>query len=114
MSAADREIYTIENGKQSVTIPEELNILQDGENPQPNQICWRFLSQKDGDKRVVWDAHSIPEINAAKDMFQDLVSQGMTPYRVDPNGKASPEVMDEFDPTAEEVIFLPTKMIAAG
>lgn len=110
----DREILTIEKGNQSVTVPDELTILADGETPKPNQVCWRFLSQKDGDKRVVWDAHSIPEINAAKEMFQDLVAQGMTPYRVGADGRSTPEVMDEFDPTAEEVIFMPTKMIAAG
>lgn len=109
-----REIFTIQDGRQSVNIPDELTILEDGETPQPYQVCWRFLSQKDGDKRVVWDAHSIPEINAAKTMFQELVAQGMTPYRVGAGGQASPQVMDEFDPTAEEVIFMPTKMIAAG
>lgn len=45
----DREILTIEKGNQSVTVPDELTILADGETPKPNQVCWRFLSQKDGD-----------------------------------------------------------------
>lgn len=112
---ADRRVRTIEHGRSNVEIPEELTILEDGQQPAANQICWRFLSQKDGDKRVVWNSGSIPEINAARSMFQELVSQGMTPYRVgSPGGRASPNVMDEFDPTAEEVIFIPTKMIAAG
>ncbi len=111
---ADRMLRTIEHAREMVEIPPELTILEDGQNPEPGQVCWRFLSQKDGDKRVVWNSGSIPEINAAKEMFQELVSQGMTPYRVEPGGGASPRVMDEFDASAEEVIFMPTKMIAAG
>ena len=110
----DRSVRVFEHGKAKIEIPEELTILEDGQQPADGQICWRFLSQKDGDKRVVWNSDSIPEINAAKSMFQTLVSQGMTPYRVAAGGGASPSVMNEFDPTAEEVIFMPTKMIAAG
>jgi hypothetical protein len=113
-AVADRGIRTFEHGKVAIEIPDELTILEDGQEPEPYQVCWRFLSQKDGDKRVVWNSGSIPEINAAKSMFQKLVAEGMTPYRVGTGGSASPTVMDEFDPTAEEVIFMPTKMIAAG
>lgn len=110
----DRSVRTFEHGKMTIEIPEELTILEDGQQPEPFQVCWRFLSQKDGDKRVVWNSGSIPEINAAKSMFQTLVSKGMTPYRVGSGGRATPTVMNEFDAGAEEVIFMPTKMIVAG
>ena len=92
----------------------ELTVLADGEQKQNNCGCFRILSQKDGDKRVVWRRESIPEINAAHKLFSDLVTQGMVPYRVGINGNASSDVMREFDPTAEEVIFLPMRMIVGG
>jgi len=76
--------------------------------------CFRILSQKDGDKRVVWCRKVIAEIKAAKKMFMDLISKGMTPYKVGVNGAATSVVMDEFDPLAEEVIFMPMKAIRGG
>ncbi len=76
--------------------------------------CFRIMSQKDGDKRVVWCRRVIAEIKSAKKMFMDLLSKGMVPYKVGVDGKASAEVMSEFDPTAEEVIFMPVRAIAGG
>lgn len=76
--------------------------------------CFRILSQKDGDKRVVWCRRKIAEIKAAKQMFLDLLSKGMIPYKVGVDGAASAEEMREFDPTAEEVIFMPVQAIAGG
>ena len=76
--------------------------------------CFRIMSQADGDKRVVWCRRVIAEIKAAKQMFMDLLSKGMIPYKVGIDGQASATVMDEFDPTAEEVIFMPVRAIAGG
>ncbi len=76
--------------------------------------CFRMLSQKDGDKRVVWCRRVIAEIRAAKQMFLDLISKGMIPYKVGVDGQTSAEEMKEFDPTAEEVIFMPIRAIAGG
>jgi hypothetical protein len=47
-------------------------------------------------------------------MFIDLIKKGLKPFRVGRDGNATAEVMQEFDPTAEEVIFLPMKMVTAG
>ncbi|MHA2279730.1 MAG: hypothetical protein ACXAC5_02385 [Promethearchaeota archaeon] len=47
-------------------------------------------------------------------MFLDLIAQGMVPYRVGVDGQATAEVMDEFDATAEEIIFMPVRAIAGG
>lgn len=96
-----------------IPIPDELRILGDFQDPDPTDCVFRVLSQKDGDKRVVWNRNSIPEINAAKQMFASLIAEGMVPYRVGAGGLAA-DVMDEFDPSAQEVIFMPTKMIAGG
>lgn len=71
------------------------------------RYVFRIMTAKDGDKRVVWDCRDLDQIADAKTMFDDCIEQGLVPYRVDFNGKVTSEVMDEFDPDAEEVIFLP-------
>lgn len=76
--------------------------------------CFRIMSPKEGDKRVVWCRRVIAEIKAAKQMFLDLISQGMIPYKVGVDGEATAEEMTEFDPTAEEIIFMPVQAIAGG
>lgn len=97
-----------------VQIPEELDVLSGVEQPEVGKVCWRIMTKEDGDKRVVWDAHSIPQIAEAKKLFDNLVAEGMQPYRVGTNGERTAEVMKEFDPSAEEVIFLPMKQIVGG
>lgn len=101
--------------KEQLEISSELQILEDGQNaPSSKHGMFRILHPDKGDERVVWDSGSLSEINAAKQLFGDLIKKGLTPYRVGINGKASSEVMDEFDPHAEEVIFLPTNLVAGG
>lgn len=94
-------------------VPDSLEIP---ENFQPAKGfgCLRFMTPKDGDKRVVWDSRDFAQISDAKAMFDQAVLQGLVPYRVGVNGHASSETMTEFDPYAEEVIFLPISMVAAG
>ncbi|KKL27197.1 hypothetical protein LCGC14_2387580 [marine sediment metagenome] len=114
--------------KQTYDVPPELTVIGSGdfaelaaiagqleiEASAENFGCFRMLSQKDGDKRVVWCRRVIAEIRAAKQMFLDLISKGMIPYKVGVDGQASVEEMKEFDPTAEEVIFMPIRAIAGG
>lgn len=122
--------------KQTYVVPEELRILAEEDvDGDFMELCakaaeglpaldyssfsslfgmFRILSQKDGDRRVVWCRRVIKEIKAAKKMFMDLLSKGMVPYKVGVDGKASVEVMDEFDPCAEEVIFMPVQAIRGG
>lgn len=103
-------------GSQSVEIeiPENLDVLPDEGEISEHHSCFRILTQKDGDKRVVWDRRRLPEIRDAEKMFNNLVKEGLVPYRVGVDGKETSEVMDVFDPAAEEVIFLPTAMVAGG
>jgi len=69
---------------------------------------------KDGDTRIVWNKFVLDEINQAKKTFEDLIKQGMVPHNVGLGGKASAQEMKKFDPTAEEVIFLPMQALAGG
>ena len=96
-----------------VPIPKPLRVL-DGVVPPPNHGVFHIQNPKDGDKRVVWDSGSLAEIRAAKTMFDDLKKQGLAPYRVGTGGKTSSQKMEEFDPMAEQVMFLPMQLVAGG
>jgi len=106
------------NIRNQVKIPDSLQLLPDGERPKKNQHLFRIMTAKDGDKRVVWDNRDLDQIADAKAMFDACIEEGLVPYRVDFNGKVTSEVMDEFDPDAEEVIFLPVSkklgLVAGG
>ncbi len=74
----------------------------------------RVMTRDDGDERIVWCRRVMAQITVAKKMFMDLIKQGMVPYKVGTDGKASVEEMKEFDPLAEEVVFMPIKQIGGG
>ena len=95
-------------------VPEKLKLLPDGELPQEGHGCFRFMTPKDGDKRIVWDCRDLEQIAEAKRMFDEAIQQGLVPYKVGVDGRATSEVMDEFDPEAEEVMFLPVALVAGG
>lgn len=99
----------------TVTIPDLLEIMDDPkEKPPQGYGCFRVMTPKDGDRRIKWNRNNYQEIVNAKTLFDDLVAQGLIPYRVNINGWATNEVMVEFDPYAEEIIFLPVSLVAAG
>jgi hypothetical protein len=99
---------------ENIGIPESLTILKDKETPKKGFHIFRILTAKDGDKRIVWDSRDIDQINDAKAMFDECVAKGLVPYWVGTNGRATSEVMDEFDAEAEEVIFLPIAQVMGG
>ena len=101
------------NLKTKITVPSELRVLEDAVAPEGHGI-FRFLTAKDGDKRVVWNSAILQEISAARKMFLDCVREGLVPYRVGVDGKATSQVMDEFDAEAEEVVFLPVRLVQGG
>jgi hypothetical protein len=102
------------NVKEKIAVPDKLRILEDKEKAGEWERCFRFLTPKDGDKRVVWDSRDMDQIEEAKAMFDECVAKGLVPYRVGRDGKQTSEVMDEFDPEAEEVIFMPIAQVAGG
>ena len=110
------EAQTVKGSRASVGIdvPENLRILEDGENPPEGFGVFRVMTPKDGDKRIVWDCRDMAQIGEAKAMFDKLIQEGLVPYKVGLDGKATSEVMDEFDPHAEEVIFLPVALVTGG
>lgn len=101
------------NASIKLKVPDSLSLIQT-EQAEKGFGCFRFMTPKDGDKRVVWDSRDFTQISEAKGMFDEAVVQGLVPYMVGVNGRASSEVMAEFDPYAEEIIFLPVAMVAGG
>lgn len=110
------EAQTVKGSQAAVgiSVPENLRVLEDHENPPEGFGVFRIMTPKDGDKRVVWDCRDIAQIEEAKTMFDQLIQEGLVPYKVGLDGKATSEVMDEFDPYAEEVIFLPVALVTGG
>ena len=103
------------NVSTTIKIPDSLGIMDNPSQKAPKGFgCFRIMTPQDGDKRVVWDSRDFAQITEAKAMFDELVVQGLVPYCVGLNGRASSEVMVEFDPYAEEIIFLPVAMVVGG
>ena len=111
------EFSPISQGRMARKIETTLESPSDSDFAQmqgkPDFGIFRILDQKEGDKRLVWNRLSMGDIREAHRMFDQFVSEGLAPYRVGGDGKQG-ESMKGFDPTAEEVIFLPIKMIAGG
>ncbi|MCK9459560.1 MAG: hypothetical protein M0R80_07970 [Proteobacteria bacterium] len=101
------------NLKAQIEIPETLQVVQDAKPPRGYGM-FRILNSKDGDKRVVWNSDVLAEIRDAKKMFDDLVASGLVPYKVGDRGQRTPEIMKQFDPTAEEIIFAPIHLARGG
>lgn len=96
-------------------IPEGLTILEDPKETAPKHHgCIRVPTPKDGDKRIIWDNRSYEQICQAKDTFDRLVQEGLIPYRVGTGGKATSEIMVEFDPHAEEIVLIPIQLAVGG
>lgn len=110
------EISPINGSNLALTleVPDELQVLEGIEEPSLGSFVFRIIDALHGDKRITWDSRSLLEIQAAKKMFLNLIKEGFTPYKVGVNGNKTSEVMKEFDAKAEEIIFLPTKLVAGG
>ena len=108
------EVNIIGRVSENFDVPDDLTVLAEGEKPNSDQGCFRLLTEKAGDERVVWNRLNIAEINAAEKMFKNLTKKGLVPYKVGTGGKATSEVMREFDPMAEEVIFMPIRALVGG
>jgi hypothetical protein len=117
MSANTIEISTIKDGRRTIEfeISDKLQILDDpSSQPPKGSGCMRIPTEADGDKRVIWDNQDLEQIAEAELTFNNLIAQGMEAYKVGIDGKKSSEKIFEFDPHAEEIIFVQLAMVAGG
>lgn len=114
MSTLDISPLTGTKLKESIEIPPEIHRSSEGEIPANHDRQFSVMHPEFGDERLTWSSTSLTQLQEAKKLFVELVKKGLTPYRVGVNGQQSSEVMKEFDPHAEEVIFMPTAAVAGG
>lgn len=107
------DLHPVKGGNRLSQIKVDLPTLGVDEDVPAGCGIMRIINAK-GDDRIAWNKMNLTEINRAKDAFDELVVKGLVPYRVGINGKAASETMSEFDPAAEEVIFLPVALAIGG
>lgn len=62
---------------------------------------------KEGDTKITWSHDNEHEVENARRSFDYFREQGFTAFRADgPDGGVG-ETMHEFDPNAEQVVFIP-------
>ncbi|MHA1948255.1 MAG: hypothetical protein ACW99G_02665 [Candidatus Thorarchaeota archaeon] len=103
MSTANETVWSM-NG--DIPIPSGIRVLNDGEEAGENDIILRIITQPDGDKRLVWDSTDFAQIADARELFNDLIAEGMQPYIIGEKGEVTKIVMDEFDALAEQVMMI--------
>lgn len=101
------------NLKAQIEIPDTLQVV-DCTKPPRGCGMFRILNSTDGDKRIVWNADRLVEIRDAKKMFDELRASGLEAYMVGDSGQKTTQVMNEFDPAAEEIIFAPINLAKGG
>ena len=98
-----------------IEVPSCLGLMSDpAEQPPVGFGCMRIPTMKDGDKRVVWDKLDLQQIAEAQLTFNKLIAEGLKAYRVGVDGRKTAEEIDEFDPHAEEIIFVQMAVVVGG
>ena len=60
-----------------------------------------------GDTKHIWTKSNPDEVDAMRDLYKKLTKKGYRAYRVTGKDGEKGELMTEFDPEAERVIFAP-------
>lgn len=111
------KVNLIEGSKltDNVEVPESLCLVDDDQQSNKDQGFFRILSIESGDDRVVWDRRDPEQIKDAAKLFNELIAKGQIAYAIGPDGKTDKNrQLTEFDATLEEIMFIPTKMLAGG
>jgi hypothetical protein len=73
----------------------------------PSQGVMAIINE-DGDKKTIWDRNRPDEVEAARREFDFLKGQKRyVAYRVEGKEGTKGEILREFDPGAERIIFSP-------
>lgn len=60
-----------------------------------------------GDTKIIWDKRNSDEVDAARATYKSLTKKGYRAFHVTGKDGLQGDQMDEFDPNAERVIFIP-------
>lgn len=65
------------------------------------------IIDRTGDTKIVWDRDAAPEVEHARQTFNDMKKKGYYAYAVTGKNGEKGELMQEFDPMAEKMILAP-------
>lgn len=80
--------------------------IDDLQQETSDKSVLRIMDPKAGDLKTVWSADNADEVELVRGQFDSAKKRGLVPYKVDRKGGRA-EVMREFDPAAEAIIFAP-------
>jgi hypothetical protein len=96
---------TLGDGEEDVPADSTLRALKDGE-PVPEGHGYFSVMGEVGDTKYIWDKKKPFEVKVARMVFRKHIREKYRAYHV--KDDATPgEPMDEFDPKAEMVVFVP-------
>lgn len=72
----------------------------------PTQSVMAVMNEQ-GDKKTIWDRLNAIEVEAARKEFKFFKDSGYMAYKVEGKEGRRGEILHEFDPQAERVIFAP-------
>jgi hypothetical protein len=72
----------------------------------PNHGVMAVINES-GDKKTIWDRNNATEVEAARNEFDFFKGKGYMAYKVEGKEGRRGEVLREFDPAAERIIFAP-------
>lgn len=102
------------NIRDELVVPENMAVMAGEQEPAEHHGVFRILNPRSGDDRLTWDKRDFQATKEARRTFLELIQKGFKPFRVGPNGRRSNEAMQEFDPTAQQVLFVPMAPVAGG
>lgn len=94
-------VSTIQKPSDHLTVGDILRV-----DLAPNQSVMAVMNVS-GDKKTIWDRTKPTEVEAAKKEFEFFRSKNYLAYKVVGKDGTKGEILREFDPEAERIIFAP-------
>jgi len=99
MSLLDNDVIkTITNLPYGMELPENFNPAT------MSQMV--VIDRRAGDLKIIWDRTKPDEVESAKSTFDKLKKKGYAAFQVKDNEGNKGDVVREFDPTIERLIFI--------
>jgi DNA polymerase IIIc chi subunit len=87
-----------EESTMTLNLTENLNVKTHGEIA---------VMDATGDTKVIWSRDNADEVEVAREQFKQFKAKGFTAFKVRGKDGERGDQIDEFDPNAERIIFVP-------
>lgn len=74
---------------------------------EPRKLSTLNVLDRTGETRLTWDAENENEVNAVRELFENLKGKGFSAYSVKGKKGEKGELIKEFDPELELIIMSP-------